>query len=473
MKKIFIFTIGLIISLAPFKTNALETRFHAAEYITNTYIDRLTPNKKLIYYQHSQMIRENGTNRLAYCIDPFKAFNNASQYTPDKNLNLTKEQIERISLLSYYGYNYQSHQEEKWYSITQLLIWQTVEPKGRYYFTDRLNGDEIFIYQKEMNELNDLVTKSKIKPSLNNNYNIVYGENLIINDNNNVLNSYIVTSNNAYIKDNKLYTNNLSTGNHTITIKKKDNHYNYPLLFYKTSVNQNLVTVGNLKNENINININVQETKIKINKLDKDTNNKNSSGEGILQGAKYQLYNQENKLIKTIEINNNKEALENNIPYGTYYLKEIEPGKGYTLDKNIYTITLNKDNPNITLDLKNEIIKAKVKINKTYDQDSITKPEPNIKFAIYDINNKLVKILTTDNNGSIETYLPYGTYTIKQLNTTEGYKFIEPFTINIKNEKDLTYNLTNYKIEVPNTYIPKYKNILKLIYIIIYIIIYV
>ena len=63
--------------------------------------------------------------------------------------------------------------------------------------------------------------------------------------------------------------------------------------------------------------------------------------------------------------------------------------------------------------------------------------------------------------------MPYGNYTIVQLTTTEGYDTIEPFNIIVENETELTYNLVNRKIQVPNTSSKELPFILKIINIIL------
>ena len=63
----------------------------------------------------------------------------------------------------------------------------------------------------------------------------------------------------------------------------------------------------------------------------------------------------------------------------------------------------------------------------------------------------MIKIIETNKQGVAEIELPYGKYTIIQLNTTTGYQKIEPFNIEIKNNEDEIIELTDYKIKVPNT----------------------
>lgn len=96
--------------------------------------------------------------------------------------------------------------------------------------------------------------------------------------------------------------------------------------------------------------------------------------------------------------------------------------------------------------------------------------ESNILFEIYDINNILINTIKTDINGKAIITLPYGTYTIKQINTTEGYNKSNDITINIKDTEKETINIYDYKIKVPNTKIKDNKNIFIIIITILYII---
>lgn len=148
------------------------------------------------------------------------------------------------------------------------------------------------------------------------------------------------------------------------------------------------------------------------------------------------------------------------LPIGKYYIKEVIAGTGYTLDTNIYEFELSKEQPKITITLKNKVIKGKLKIHKVYIDEDLIKDEENITFNIYDNKNNLYKSLTTDKFGNLEIELPYGTYKVVQQNTTDGYEIVEPFIIIINSNTPLTYDLKDYKIKVPNTYAKSKDNII-------------
>ena len=213
--------------------------------------------------------------------------------------------------------------------------------------------------------------------------------------------------------------------------------------------------------------VSVKETEVNINKLDKDTKTTKSSGEAVLSGAKYQILDKDRNELQIIDIDETNHQVIKNLSYGKYYIREVKAGTGYTIDNKIYDFEITKDNPKITLNLYNEVIKNKLIINKKYLIDETLHPEENIEFGIYDKDKNLVTKIITSEEGIAEITLPYGNYTIVQLTTTEGYDTIEPFNIIVENETELTYNLVNRKIKVPSTSSKELPFILKLINIIL------
>lgn len=456
-KKVLFFLITLMVLLIPKVTHADSRQFYEAEYIDGTYISKLAPDKKITYYQKVKVIRDSATNQYAYCIEPFSLFYGENTYNSSQiPYNLTKEKVDEISIIAHFGYGYKNHTDLKWYAVTQLMIWQVVEPNGTYYFTDTLNGNKITPYNNEINEIHDLINNYKKNISFNNStYDLVENEELIIKDTNNVLNT--LKTNNPYVsvENNTLKVTNLPIGKTTIDFSYQDNYYNQPILFYQSYNSQNLVENGNLTDKKASITVNVQKTSITINKLDKDTDSTTNSGEAILSGAIYQLYDKDMNEIAKLEIENNK-AVINNLAYGKYYLKEIKAGTGYTIDETVHEINITKDNPQIIIDLYNEVIKAKLIINKEYELDNTTAKEDNISFNIYNNKNELVTTLITNEQGHAEIILPYGTYNIVQATTKEGYQLVEPFNVIIKDDTEITYDLINYKIPDTSTNFLKY-----------------
>ena len=430
--------------------NANTSSFYEAEFIDNIYLSKYLYSNNTIYYQKARVFRESNTNEIAYCIEPFRFFNDYSEYNSSTNINnISPEKLDTIKRLAYYGYGYDNHYEMKWYAITQYLIWQETVENGEVFFTDTLNGKKIYPFQSEINELYNLVYLSRIKPSfIDKTHYIVEGNNLVLDDKNNVLNQYNTNTN--QIKNNQLHLNNLKKGSHQIKLSKEYNRYNQPILFYQSPNSQNLIKIGNLDNEELNLEIQVINTNIQINKIDSENKNIFPQGDSSLNNAIFSLYDEKMNLINEYKVINNKINIEN-LNFGKYYLKETKPGTGYNINQTTYEINITEDNYNHSLTIENQVIKKKITIQKRYGENNNLNNESNIEFEIYNKDDRLINTIKTNDQGFAEITLPYGKYKIKQLNTTTGYQKIEPFFIEIKDNIEETIELTDYKIPIPNT----------------------
>lgn len=453
MKKTIIFLISVLILLIPIITSAKTPSFYEAEYIPNIWMNKKNPDNNLIYYNQARFFRESNTHNIAYCIEPFIFFYQNQDYNPTTQpTNYTQEQITDMTLISHYGYGYKNHTEQKWYAITQFMIWKIAQPNGYYYFSNYKNGPEVNMFQEEMLEITNLVENHKKNTSFNKNiYYIVEGETLKITDTNNTLNLFKTDNQNTKIENNTLTISQLPVGIHQITLKKETNIHNKPILFYQSSTSQDLIDTGDPYEKANEITVNVINTSVKITKYDEETIKKKPQGDASLIGATYDLYTRKGKYLNTFTIENNNEAILKNLPIGTYYIKEKCPGTGYTLNNKKYYFSLSPESQDININVTNKVIKGKLKIKKEYGYTNNFNPEINISFNIYDKNNNLIKTIMTNEEGIAEIILPYGTYKITQLTTTEGYQKIEPITFEIKAEETVFYNLKDYKIPVPNT----------------------
>lgn len=151
-------TIGILflLSILGIKNVKAETYTGQAiwpsEFISNIYVKKVKPNG-YGKYQQMQFIRRSEDNKFVYCLQPYTDIDNNLPYYEviredyEKVLNMTEEQWDRISLLAYYGYQYNEkgydHSSNKWYAITQVMIWRTTNPESDIYFTDSLNGKKM------------------------------------------------------------------------------------------------------------------------------------------------------------------------------------------------------------------------------------------------------------------------------------------------------------------------------------------
>ena len=432
---------------------AENASFYEAEYIDNIYMNKYDYSNNYIYYQKARFFRKQNTNEFAYCLEPFRYFNETSDYYSTINpRNLSNSQIDRIAKIAHFGYGYDNHTDPKWYAITQLMIWKEANPTNSdFYFTDSLNGRRIEPFNNEINEINNLINEYSILPSFSDkNYTIVEGENLVLEDTNNVLSKY--KTDNITINNNKIELSNLKEGNYIYNLSKEENKYNKPYIFYQSNTSQNLIQTGDISSINTKFQVKVIKTSINLVKLDKDTHTYLPQGNAYLDGAIYTLYDENNNEVANLEIIDNKASI-NNISFGKYYLKETKSGIGYLLDTNVYEINISEDNPNIDLTLENKVIDKKIMIEKKYGNESILKSEKDISFEIYNSNNILIKTITTNSLGIAEVILPYGEYKLIQINSTEGYKKVDPITIKVDDTLDESILLKDLKIPVPDTHV--------------------
>ena len=442
--------------------SAKAATFYEAEWIPGIYLKRYNFNTKLTYYQQARFYRNRETNEYVYCIEPFEGIiENASYEETINPNNLSEEKRNRISNIAYFGYGYGNHTEAKWFAITQLMIWQAADEAGNFYFTNTLNGSAANLYTQEMTEINQLIERNNTLPSFSTQtFEIVEGTSLVLEDQNQILNNFHTDE--GKINGNTLTIDNLEEGEYEISITKNQNTRSTPTLFYLSNNSQNMVKTGSINNNiNTKINVKVVKTSLEVHKIDEENESTIPQGDASLDGAIYQLSNANNEVIEEIKIIDNEATLEN-LEFGDYTLKEIEAGEGYLVDDTVYEFSITSENPNISLTLKNKVIKANITIEKIFGEDNNWSKEENIAFWIKNKNDKIIQTVTTNEEGIIETELPYGTYTLVQVNTTEGYEIVEPFTFEIKDQEDLFIQLKDLRIEVPDTH--KNQNLLDLLF---------
>ena len=441
--------------------NAESTLFYEGEYIDGIYMNKYQYSTKTIYYQKARFFRKEGSNEFAYCIEPFAFFKENSIYDSTFSpAGLSSEQLKRISLLAHFGYGYHDHQDQKWYAITQMMIWQTADPNsGDYYFTDGLNGNRINAYTNEMNEINSLINDYLTIPSFNNQeFTIVEDHSLTINDSNHVTYKYLEDEENAYIQGSNLVIKPLKEGEYQFNIYRKETIYNHPYIFYQSANSQDLIQTGDIEQMDAKVKVKVVKTELNLTKIDKDNKSIEAQGEASLDGAIYAISNKDKELTR-VEIKNNV-ANVSNLDFGTYYIKEISPGVGYMLDDSTYEVEISKNKTVIDLVLENKVIEKNITIHKEYGEDGNYQDEENISFQVFNNQNKLIDTLLTDNSGKASIKLPFGHYHFIQLNSSRGYEKIDPFEIIVDNSTEEELELRDMKIAVPNTHISRFKEYL-------------
>ena len=178
---------------------------------------------------------------------------------------------------------------------------------------------------------------------------------------------------------------------------------------------------------------------VKITKVDAETGKR-------LPNATFKLYSAlDDTEIGTITTGEDGTAVLENVPYGKYYATEFSSPEGYLLNDEKYPVTIEENGKTYEITATNQIIKGRVEVIKEDSEIAGLKLE-GVKFGIFDTNNSLVEEITTDENGrAISGLLNYGDYTLRELETKEGYILnSKEWKIEIReDQKTYTYNITN------------------------------
>ena len=192
--------------------------------------------------------------------------------------------------------------------------------------------------------------------------------------------------------------------------------------------------------------LNLATSKVSITKIDSKTK------QG-LAGAKFVLYDNSGKQITTWTSTTGAHIIQN-LPNGTYTLKETKAPAGYKMSKESTTFTISDTNRDVTVKVENTLY-SKVSIIKI---DSKTKVAlAGAEFVLYDNSGKKITSWTSTGKAHVIQNLPNGTYTLKETKAPAGYKISKEsttFTISDTN-RDVT-------VKVENTALTKLVNIVKI-----------
>lgn len=430
MKKIIISFIFIFFSYFALTTNINAATFKEGAYLDNEYITKKKDG--ITYYLQMRYIKDE-QNRIVYCLEPFQTFSNNKEYTEYENIynykNLNLEQIRKIELLIYYGYEYQNRTSSEWYAITQLLIWQVVDPSAPIYFTKTLNGQRLEKYSLEINQLWDDVNNHDLEPEFIHEYTVNYNDELIISE---INNNYEIIKNDFVKEDASTFKiNNVKKDGSIIIKKKSNNRYTNNFVIYDSYDSQDLILPGQIINKEMKIDIKVTkgDINLSIKKIDDVY-----SVESDFKNTCFLIYDEVSEYEK---ICTDKELnyKTNTLPYGEYKIKQISKGTGYHMDNKIYQVTIDRENEHPSVTIYNKLIKNTLYINKFYCKNDVCHEEPNANFAVYDSKNNLVKNIITDDKGKANILLGYGKYKVIQVKGLSGYKLANDFNIKIFDDK--------------------------------------
>lgn len=446
---------------------------------------------------NSWMIKSSLDDRIYYCIDPAVALGSAPAgsfniITGDNNIigksNLTKAKYEKVRLLAYYGYGYKNgtidHTSKKWYGITQVMIWRVMRPDLTWTFKASRNGTpNNNLFKEEVAEINKLVTNhGKTSSFKDKKVKLLIGESITLTDTNNVLQNFSRVNNpkNVTVKENgnKLTITANKNGTEAINYNFRNGIANQVALLTSPTYQDVIIRGKPIDLPYFGIQVEVTGGTVNLQKIDATTNKNKAQGEATLKGAIYEIYDSDNNPVGQITTDENGQG-KIILDYGKYSIKEIKAPKGYNLSDEVYEFEITKENTNVNIEAKDQVITGKLLLTKTKGGagENFTK-EKNATFNILDSKDNVVETITTNKNGLAIALLPYGTYTIQQITGEENYVLSEDTKISIKENKIYEVNIKNLKLSkleftktdfstdkpLPNTLIEIYKDDDSLIY---------
>lgn len=451
MKKIiFIVSLVLLEVLLPIRVYAgdsdsyvdwnLDRSIFAHQYKNNN--DRVT---------NLAMMTVNGV--IAYCIEPGISASKGAYYSSTTNISdtkLTGVDTKRLSLIGYYGYGYKGHDAKEYYMAAQELIWR-LRGIPDVWWSDSKSGGNIINIDYYKNEILKLVDRYEVAPKFNLKSKYIVGDELLLEDFNNVISGYELIGNN----DVSIIGNNLKIG-----IKEKDNSFTLRrkqngkiTKFYYKSGFQTLGSFEFPFSYEKSYTTDYTYGRIIVDKKDYDTKNKDVlSKNATLEGAEYGLYDFKNNLIASKKTDREGKIIFDKLPKGNYSVKEINSSKGYTIDDSVLRTFLDSSTLEVTYTSYEKIIKNKIVIIKNLDDEENKNciKEKDIKFGIYDEDGNLIKEEKTNEDGEIIIELPYGKYIIKQLSTPYGVDMVKDTEITVEEDgKTQNIVLINHKIKKP------------------------
>lgn len=212
--------------------------------------------------------------------------------------------------------------------------------------------------------------------------------------------------------------------------------------WYNLAEDTNVIVEWN-ETTNSKIENELRKAQVKVIKVDKENN------EIKLEGVKFDILDENQKVLETIVTDKNGEALTSKYPIRDFqkiYIREAESLENYVLNDEIIEITL-EENKIKTIEFQNEKKKGQVKVVKI-DKDNNEVKLEGVTFEVYDEQKNLIDTLITDKNGeAISKKLPIDQeYTVKETKTRDFYVLSEePQKVILKQDQITTLTFENEK----------------------------
>ena len=186
----------------------------------------------------------------------------------------------------------------------------------------------------------------------------------------------IVTNSEGYA-----ITSRIPIGEYTLKETKTDNMHILNEEVIKVDVTTDIISKLEITNERI-------KGQIKVIKTSEDDNfiNEKKAGSPI-SNVKFEVYDSNNNLVDKIETGGDGTAITRLLDKGTYSIKEVESGKWYLLNENIFTAEIKEHQEIVNVEITDESEKPDVDIEKTGIIQTTANQEIRYDFKIKNTGN--------------------------------------------------------------------------------------
>ena len=398
--------------------------------------------------------------KTVYCIEPgiditVHDYNGQIGWT---NSPYSDEINQKIQLYGYYGYDYPGHNTVRYRMAAQALIWEETGGQIIEFWTERYGYGNFINIDYEKNEIKKLVSTHYNQPKFTETTKTgIINETITFTDTTGYLSDYAVHQSNGAnvsINGNNLLVTPTKIGETTVILKKRMYTNNPTTIFVGTDLkSQKMGYFGIDDPLYVAVKVNALGGKVSLEKIDSKTLSYKPLGDASLKGAIYGIYDEYNSRIGEITTTGNGIVTSDYLPkLGKFYLLEEKSSLGYKLDSTKYYFEITENNLKPKIVVHEQVIEKEFELYKTFSdggKSMILKAEPNITFEFYlESSMKLYESATTDATGRLLVKLPYGTYIVKQKNTTYNHEKLDDFkiVINEASAEKITKVATNAEI---------------------------
>ena len=353
-------------------------------------------------------------------------------------VHLTKEQLEKISLIAHFGWGYKGHSGNDWIVATQSAIWK--ELGTEFQFTSKYYPSDPWKYvistPKEIVEHMKEIEKNimEYKKGVSFGHSIVkipWNGSVSLEDTNHQLREFIVSCEQCHysINEDTIQIRPIDNQNGSLFLKKQNLFWERDFIVYYSSSGQNVIVPGDVTPMEQKISFEVVSGSLHLHKYDMDSKSCEPKKGGTLKGSIYHVFTENGTFVKELVIDENCNASISGLELGRYYVQEQKAGENYEIDETKYFFDLSLDRPNQELVVYDRMYLGQLKIekrdSKTKTCQSIT-PYATLNGAIYGLyksNGTLIEKLTIlkDCSALSERNLLLGDYYIQELQAPKGY----------------------------------------------------